>query len=265
MSWMGPPENVVGGMYRSGAASFGGRSYRFAPAAAEVENVPVAQWSTKSVCAAWNDVLRESVVDCRLETYGAGQLKGTIAHHLEVPLDECLLVVGGWAYLPSAAEGTLKPHVAWQPSGAAVRQRDLKALLTGAQQTRRAREGLRESELMTTTEIYNPLDRDRLRQVRMLSFHEAAGGTGYTGLANAALRHLELTDIMQLGRGVLIGRMPSAAAQVEVDGKPAQPASRETWVRLVFPVQQRERAVEKTIPNLGEQLRALPPSSGKSP
>jgi hypothetical protein len=122
-----------------------------------------------------------------------------------------------------------------------------------------------ETELMTTTEIYNPLGRDRLVQVRMLSFHEAAGGTGYTGLSDAALRNLELTDVMQLGRGVLIGRIPAAAAHVVVDDQPALPVERETWVRLVFPVRQRESAVEKTLPNLGDQLRSNPPSSEKSP
>ncbi|MGE5193543.1 MAG: hypothetical protein ACM3U2_13700 [Deltaproteobacteria bacterium] len=263
MSWVAPPENAVGGMYRSGAASFGGRGYRFAPAAAHVENIPVAKWSARTLSTAWSDVLPEPVVDCRLETFGAGQLKGTIAHNLNVPLEDCLLVVGGWAYLPTTTNATLKPHAAWRPSGESVRQRDLKALLTGEQQMRRTREGSRETELTTTTEIYNPLARDRAYQVRMLSFHEAAGGTDYTGLADAALRSLELTDIMQLGRGVLIGRIPSAAARVAVDGKPAQPAERDTWVRLVFPVKQRDAAVEKTIPNLNEQLRPSSPPAGK--
>jgi hypothetical protein len=259
LSWIAPPENAVGGLYRSGAASFGGRGYRFASGAATIENLPVAQWSTKSVWAAWSDALPEPLVDSQLETSGAGQLKGTIAHNLALPLEECLLVVGGWAYLPTAADGKLPPRVAWRPTGQTVRQRDLKALLTGEQQTRRSREGTSETQLLTTTEIYDPLGRDRGQQVRMLSFHEAVGGTGYTGLGDAALRSLELTEIMKLGRGVLIGRLPSAAAQVVVDDQPAQPVEQETWVRLVFPVRQRDAAIEKVAPNLGEQLRANQP------
>jgi hypothetical protein len=99
----------------------------------------------------------------------------------------------------------------------------------------------------------------------MLSFHEAVGGTGYTGLADAALRNLELTEIMLLGRGVLIGRLPAAAAQVVVDGKPTQPVEQETWVRLVFPVRQRDAAVEKIAPNLGEKLRQHQPPPEKLP
>jgi hypothetical protein len=263
LSWAAPPENVVGGLYRSGGASLGGRGYRYAPGAATVENLPVAQWSTKSVWAAWSDALPEPVVDSQLETSGAGQLKGTITHNLAFPLEECLLVVGGWAYLPTGADGKLPPRVAWRPTGQTVRQRDLKALLTGEQQLRRSREGSQETRLLTTTELYDPLGRDRGRQVRMLSFHEAVGGTGYTGLADAALRNLELTEIVQLGRGVLIGRLPAAAAQVVVDGKPTQPVERETWVRLVFPVRQRDAAVEKIAPNLGEKLRQHQPPPEK--
>jgi hypothetical protein len=261
--WVAPPENAVGGLYRSGAASFSGRGYRFAPAAAQVENLPVAKWSTKSLSADWTDELTQAVVDCHLETAGPGQLKGSIAHHLAVPLEDCLLVVGSWAYIPTSADAALKPNVAWQPSGNAARQRDLRALITGEQQKRRNKEGPSGSEITTTTEIYDPLNRNRRQQVHMLSFYEIAGGTDYTGLEDAGLHDLELTDVMQLGRGVLIGRLASPAAQVLVDGEQARPSSQATWVRLVFPVVHPDRVIEKTIPRLGDQLSR--PPSGNSP
>jgi hypothetical protein len=190
-------------------------------------------------------------------------LKGSIAHHLGVPLEDCLLVVGSWAYIPANADARLPPNAAWHPSGSAARQRDLKALITGEQQTRRQKEGRFDSEITTTTEIYDPLNRNRRQQVRILSFHQIAGGTEYTGLADAALRDLELSEIMKLGRGVLIGRIAPTAAQVIVDGATSPPATRETWVRLVFPVLHPDRSVEKSIPRLGDQLPR--PSSGNSP
>jgi hypothetical protein len=263
MGWVAPPENAVGGLYRPGTSSFSGRGYRFAPAAAMVENLPVAQWSTKSLSADWAGELSQAVVESHLETAGPGQVKGTVAHRLSAPLEDCLLVVGSWAYIPTTPDATLKPHVAWQPSGNLARQRDLKALITGEQQMRRSKEGQSGSEITTTTEIYDPLNRNRRQQVRMLSFHEAAGGTEYTGLGDAGLHDLEMTEIMQLGRGVLIGRLASPASQVLMDGEPARPASRETWVRLVFPVMHPDRAVEKNIPRLGDQLPR--PPSGSSP
>jgi hypothetical protein len=228
-----------------------------------VAGLPVPQWSTKSLAADWDDA-QAPEIDCRLETFGAGQLKGTLAHHLNFPLEDCLLVVGGWAYMPTTDNATLAPHVEWRPSGTTVLQRDLKALLTGERRTRRGKDDDFSSHILSTTEVYNPMGRDRGQQVRMLSFYEAAGGREYTGLANAALRRLEMTDIMQLGRGVLIGRLPAASAQVAIDGTPAVPSVRATWVRIVIPVLQSERAPEKTIPKASERSDAALPKSGNS-
>jgi hypothetical protein len=226
-----------------------------------VAGLPVPQWSTKSLAADWDDG-QVPAIDCRLETFGAGQLKGTLAHHFDFPLEDCLLVVGGWAYMPTTENATLAPAVEWRPSGNTVRQRDLKALLTGERRTRRGNDNDFSLDILTTTEIFNPMGRDRGQQVRMLSFHEAAGGTEYTGLANAALRRLELTDIMQLGRGVLIGRLPAASAQVAIDGSPAPARDRATWVRIVLPVLQSERAPEKTLPKASERPGLPLPTSG---
>jgi hypothetical protein len=261
VTWLGPPENAVGGIYRSGAGTFGSRSYRMTESG--VAGLPVPQWSTKSLAAAWDDA-QVPAIDCRLETFGAGQLKGTLAHHFNFPLEDCLLVVGGWAYMPTTDNATLAPHVEWRPSGTTVLQRDLKALLTGERRTRRGKDDDFSSHILSTTEVYNPMGRDRSQQVRMLSFFEAAGGSEYTGLANAALRRLELTDIMQLGRGVLIGRLPAASAQVAVNGSAAVPSDRATWVRIVVPVLQSERAPEKTIPKASERLDVPLPKSGNS-
>ncbi|HLJ10776.1 MAG TPA: hypothetical protein VKU82_06285 [Planctomycetaceae bacterium] len=262
LSWIGAPENAVGGMYRSGAGSMTSRSYFFSPAAASVKNFPVAQWSTKSLCGAWHLDAIDEVVDSRLETFGAGQLKGSIVHHLDAPLEDCLLVVGGWAYIPTTADATLMPGAAWRPSGEAnVRQRDLKALLTGEKRTRRNKEDTYSTEILTTTEPYNALNRNRGQQLHMISFHEAAGGTGYTGLSHWALRGLELTELMRLGRGILIGRLRTGGSQVLVDGSPARPSSQSTWIRLVFPVSQSDRAPDKIIPKPDDRVR--PPSAGK--
>ena len=261
-TWLGPPENAVGGIYRSGAGSFASRSYRITESG--VAGLPVPQWSTRTLTTAWDDTLA-SAVDCRLETFGAGQLKGTIAHHFDFPLEDCLLAVGGWAYMPTTENATLAPHVEWRPSGNTVRQRDLRALLTGERRTRRNKNDDFSSDILATTEVYNPVGRDRSQIVRMLTFHEAAGGTEYTGLANAALRRLELTEIMQLGRGILIGRLPQASAHISIDGAEVHPSGTATWVRIVLPVVQSERAPEKTIPKASERPDHSVPSSGNPP
>ncbi len=111
---------------------------------------------------------------------------------------------------------------------------------------------------MTTTEPYNPLGRDLDQQVTMISFHEAAGGSEYTGLAHAALRGLELTDLMHLGRAILIGRIASSPARVVVDGAPVEPASRSTWVRLILPIVQAGALPDKVIPKASENRNVQP-------
>jgi hypothetical protein len=258
VAWLAAPENSVGGLYRSGAGGFGGPGYRFATDVASVENLPIVHWSTKSLSATWSGKLSKPVVESHLDNLGTGQLRGSVTWRFDEPLEDCMLVANGWAYLPTTPEATLKPGVEWQLRGdRGVRQRDLKALLTGEKQTRRKKEDetskLGSTEITTTIEPYQPLDRNRKQQVAILTFHEATGGSAYTGLTNAALRNLELTDLMQLGRAVLIGRIAASPARVVVDGKPAMPASQATWVRVVLPVTAKERVLEKNIPKASER------------
>ncbi|MBI3866184.1 MAG: hypothetical protein HY290_30255, partial [Planctomycetia bacterium] len=262
MAWLGVPENSVGGLYRTGAGGFGGRHYRFAPGAASLENLPVAHWSTKSVSATWIGELARPVVDSRLVSLGTGQLRGSLKLLLDEPLEDCVLVASGWAYTPGTDDATLKPGAEWQLRGGRG-VRELKALLTGERQMRRMKGNIASGgEITTTIEPYDPLGRNRSQQVAMVTFHEATGGTGYTGLANAALRELELTDLMQLGRAVLVGRRAAPAARVIVDGVPVTPTGHETWMRIVLPVVIRERAPEKMIPKASERTDLESPPGG---
>jgi hypothetical protein len=264
LSWMSVPENSVGGMYRLGGANFGGSGYHFGVESEKVDDLPVAHWSTKTVSACWRSELMQPVVDCRLESLGTGQLRGKISQHLGVPLEDCLIVASGWAYLPTTKGGTLQPGAEWLLGGGnTVRQRDLRALLTGEKQTRLEKKtgAISSAEITTTAEAYNPLDRDIDQQVRMMTFHEAAGGSEYTGLSHAALRGLELTDLMQLGRAILIGRVASSPARVIVDGAAVEPAGHSTWVRLVLPIVQSGIVPDKIIPKASETR--LPDASEK--
>ena len=264
LSWMGVPENSVGGMYRTGA-SFGGRGYRFGLHSSNVENIPVPHWSTKTLSAEWRSQSTQPVVDARLEDFGTGKLRGTLAHHFESPLEDCLVVASGWAYLPLTAGATLQPGAVWALDGGKnVLQRDLRALLTGERLTRfKKTEAVNSTEITTTTETYDPLGRDFDQQVRMITFHEAAGGSDYTGLSHTALRALEMTDLMQLGRAVLIGRLKSSPAKssparIVIDGGPVEPVDHETWVRLVLPVEHAATAPEKSIPKASDNRELKP-------
>ena len=270
IGWLAPPETSIGGMYRAGVGGLGGRHYRFSPDRTAIENLPIAQWSTKSLSADWTTSLEKPPVQFELDNLGTGQLRGTLTNLLDEPLEDCMLVANGWAYIPMTAKAALQPKAVWNLRGDAriVLQRDLKALLTGEKQTRRRRQetGVIDSvEITTVNEAYQPLSRDRSQQVSMLSFHEATGGSAYTGMSNAALRNLELTQLMNLGRAVLIGKINTSPARVVVDGKPVDPSEQAVWVRIILPVVSKERILEKVIPKAHERKVDQIPRSGDTP
>ncbi|MSR56330.1 MAG: hypothetical protein EXS05_01485 [Planctomycetaceae bacterium] len=252
LTWSGVPENSVSGVYRPGGAGGSRREYAFSTDATQVENLPILQWSTKSLCATWESDVDSPPVESRLETAGPGQIRGTLTHHLPETLEDCLLIVGGWAYAPTRANASIAPDVAWTPGGPQGRARDLKALLTGERRTRKEN-GKLQTEVLTTTAPYNPFNVNPVDLIQMISFHQVAGGSEYTGLANAALRDLELTHLMKLGRGILIGRIKSPQAQVAIDGQTPTPADAAAFVRLIVPVTNIERAPAATIPKAGER------------
>ncbi|MFM8218049.1 MAG: hypothetical protein ACKOJF_03910, partial [Planctomycetaceae bacterium] len=250
LTWVGSPENALGGVYREPGLNLGGRPYRVVDDGAEILNLPVGQWSTRSLVGRWEARVTAPVVISRLQSSGLNQVQGTLSHTLPGTLRECLLVVGNWAYAPKNDERSLAPGVPWQPAGAGSRQRELRALLTGERRERFKREGQLEGDIITSTAAYDPQQRDPMEILKMLTFHEAAGGIEYTGLFHAGLGDLELSPQTQVGQGVLIGRLDLPASSVELNGA-ARPASRQvTLVRLVIPIEQIERASPNQLPKL---------------
>jgi hypothetical protein len=83
---------------------------------------------------------------------------------------------------------------------------------------------------------YDPLDRDPVAVMRMLTFHREAGATLYTGLGNGALSNYDWTPFLDLDRAVLVGRIRRPAIRWTVDGKRVEPETHVTFVRLLLPV-----------------------------
>jgi len=256
LSWFGVPEKSIGGLYRTGGLSISGRSYQFAPEAASVENIPVLQWSTRSLRASWQQAGHELVVS---QLSGSeNRLTGTVLHNLPVPLQGLMLVYSGRVYFPNSDKFALAPGIEWEPAGSFNRQRELKALLTGTRAERVKSQRKLDSEIQFRTEPYDPLSHHLGDLVRMLSFHEAAGGSTYTGLNHTALDELELVSQMQMGQAVMIARLDLTAATVELDGTAVEPSHRETFVRFVLPVRQMEGGRIMSIPNPEKILNKTP-------
>jgi hypothetical protein len=244
VSWSGVPEDAVGGMYRIGGLNLARRHYRMDESVSQCESVPLLVGSSKSFEATWSHAAKQLVISS-LESSGVGRLDGTIAHALPMPLEDCLLAYGGRLYRLSGSESSssLAPYQEWSPSRR--RQlRDLKAFLTNTIAQREHQDKNRKDVFLKETP-YDPTLTDRDVLVRMLTFHQAAGGTGYTGLNHDLLRSLDLSEMMQLGRAVLMGRIKSPVAKVLVNGQAIEPSERATYVRFVVPVKQvREQETE---------------------
>ncbi len=260
LTFAGSPETGLGGLYRETGLSVSGRRYTLGPGANRFDNLPILQWSTRTARADWEGTLGQPLAVSRLQSSGFNKVQGSLVHTLPGPLHNVLLVVGGWAYFPGNDRGTVMPGVPWQPAGAQSQQRDLRALLTGERRTRVERKGQVEGDVVRSSRAYDPTSQDPHDLWRMISFHEAVGGDRYTGLSNSLLADLEMTGLVQSGRGVLIGELEQPLSEVVVNQQ-TTPASRQfTLVRLVIPVEQIDRAAPNQLPKFSDP----PPGSGST-
>jgi hypothetical protein len=262
LTFAGSPETGLGGLYRETGLSVSGRRYTLGPDANRFDNLPILQWSTRTARADWDGVVGKPLAISRLQSTGFNKVQGSLVHNLPGPLHNVLLVVGGWAYFPGNERGTVAPGVPWQPAGAQSQQRDLRALLTGERRTRvTSRKGQLEGEVVRSSRAYDPTSEDPHELWRMITFHETVGGERYTGLSNSLLADLELTALVQAGRGILIGELEQPLSQVVVNEHDL-PATRQlTLVRLVIPVEQVDRAAPNQLPKFNDPPPAVAPAS----
>jgi hypothetical protein len=76
------------------------------------------------------------------------------------------------------------------------------------------------------------------RIVEVMMFHERAGATNYTGLLNRYQNFLDMSNELEMGRAILVGRGP-AGAQVKINDQPVpgdDQSHHTTIYRFVLPV-----------------------------
>lgn len=245
LAWNGTTENVFGGMYRTTGISFDRLNYDIAPTTASLGDLPVRIRSTASLTGSSRHDAG-TLVDCRLAASPIGELSGTITHHLGTPIEDWILVYGSRIYLPTSdATRKIAAGTAWSLSQREITTADLRSTLTGVRLTNEEKSDSTGTREISEQTDYDPQSRDRQQLVRIISFHELAGGKGYTGLDNYALAKLELTGLMHLQRAVLIGRVQSPATRLlrQTDNSSdekieIEPQQRHTFLRIVLPVRQ---------------------------
>jgi len=234
IGWHGRPETTFGGMYRTGGVEISRPAYAASAGCRELEELPIAVWSTKNLEAEWS-APKPGLVESQLESRGLGHLGGTLRHHLPGPIEDWIVAFGHQVFRPRLnPPEPLLPEVPWVPQSAS--QRELGGYLTGATQTVvESRIGKLE-ELRTEHADYEPLNHNPLDVLRMLTFHSEAGGTLYTGLGNGALRQFDWSPLLDLNRAVLIGRIRRPFTHWKVDGAAVDPDQSFAFVRILLPV-----------------------------
>lgn len=245
LSWVGTPDTSFSGLYREQSTEIGQSRYEVQVHEGSIRDLPLTQWGTFPLCAEWDAPQTNNFIESQLTANQVGRLSGTIKLKLDDTLDDWFIAYANRVYRfqPKGLDGPIEPLPAGQvfridqPS---VTQRELQGFLT------RATAGAAQRQ-----ERYDPLDLDPGSILRMLSFHEEAGGTGYTQLTNQAFEGLDCSRQLRLGRAVLFGRLKTAAAAWQLGDAPVKVANRVTYVRMILPVE-RTGEVLRSIPKLYE-------------
>ncbi|GIX04546.1 MAG: hypothetical protein KatS3mg114_0415 [Planctomycetaceae bacterium] len=240
LGWFVAPENTVGGLYRTESMEWGSTPYTLFPAEASLQEMPWLKWSVRICQARWSTWMAAPMtVDVR--STGVGRLAGRLQHHLPGTLTDWILAFGSRVYRrqPNRGDETSLPWPAntWlELNDPQVFQRDLKGMLNGVIVWQDQAEGKVRPEVRARQTRYDPLERDWIRLMQILTFHRAAGDTEYTTLTNQLIAELDLSRQLEMGRAVLLGRL--AAAPPAVYATIPKPAiqRQEVFVRLVFPV-----------------------------
>ena len=250
LGWFGMPEENYGGMYRSAGVELGNPGYQLSKSGNGVDNLPIPVWSNRSLRAeTFRHVKRQFVVSDLKRSRTGGQLSSDsqFTHNLPVPIEDWLIVYGSRAYFPrdrNSENSPIRPREIWKPATQTCTSQDLASYLNGTsyRQVEEKTSTMTHSRVQTTLTDYDPQDRNLAGVLTMISFHKRSGGWGYTGLKNAALRQMELSQHLLLNRAVLIGRVRLPGSKLEVDGKPVEAERHDSLVRILMPVQATERS-----------------------
>ncbi|WP_145110005.1 DUF4350 domain-containing protein [Gimesia panareensis] len=268
LCWNGLPENTFAGMYRSAEGTITGPAYQFTPDSSEIENLPVLKWGTKSLLGDWSqqqpDLLASDLTGTSL-----GQLSGKLTHHFSGPLKEWVLAYGNRIYLPlvnpEQLEASYIPaNQSWDINGPGIESRNIKGYLTRSVSRRIAARGANAGNVVTEQTDYNAFSKNAYEILKMLTFHETAGGFGYTGLSNIAAEQLDLTEQLRLGRAVLFARLGTPLSQVQLDDESLSQDQQDTYLRVVIPVK-RSNEIQYELPSLEEDDKKEKEKAEESP
>ncbi|HTU24842.1 MAG TPA: hypothetical protein VMF30_05565, partial [Pirellulales bacterium] len=198
LCWMGVPGSGLSGLGQAAGAAMFTHAYDFSPGLDALVNLPLAQWSTRSLEARWWGEAEAPVI-AELADPGSHLLTGTLRLPESWPLIDTVLVYDRWAYeLPDAAAGqTFDVDRQLEPQTVETFFRHIKNF---DEKSGRA--------------PYDRASTDLARILETMMFHTAIGGELYTNLVNRWQGYVDLSNQLRLGRAVLLGRAAQPAVRL---------------------------------------------------
>jgi hypothetical protein len=256
LHWIAAPESNFGGMYRAAGLNLGGASYSFSADRAAIENLPIPAASDRIIGSSATFTVSSDLFDLNLKQAGTGHLSrdSTLTHHLPGPIEDWVLVYGNRVYFHDylgddvLGSTAIEPGVVWSSTGKTTGGREVRSFLTGSRYQRTDRSGASKAgdEFEHTQLDWNRRETDLQAILRMVTLHQLAGGRAYTGLMNDAFSALEISDSLPLDRAVLIGRLKTPGASLQIDGQPLQPDRHESFIRVLLKVD--EAPIDLSLP-----------------
>ncbi|SFJ08558.1 hypothetical protein SAMN05421753_11597 [Planctomicrobium piriforme] len=252
LGWADRPSEGFRGMYRSGGIDDSQPQYEFLEDQTGVRNLPLDQWSTGSVASEWTTSPTTPLpVTAELNESGINRVIGTVRHQLPGDLTDWFLAYGNFAYFdrsgPGGQPAPLPPGETWDIAQAGSNL--LRGRLLGMIEQIALQKDRLEGEADLRRSAYDPLSANPLLIGVTASFYEVLGGESYTGLQNQSLGRLDLSELLDLDRAVLFGRLKASPTQVKV-GESELPIEDQTvLVRIILPVQPAERSSDAPPPS----------------
>jgi hypothetical protein len=239
-----PPERLVGWLGGTGygldgmqgrRASTGlfDRGYMFTPRLDAIVELPVQEWSTKTLIGRWSAELIEPI-DAKLEELDDDLLAGQITNRTGVELKDCLLMHGQWAYeLPDLADGAVATI------DETMQATTVKTALANIESGYEV--GGQPVDVASARLDSHSTDVNRLTTAIM--FHEALGGTGYSGTPSRYQAFLDMSRLLRGDQAVLFARVEKPIGSQWTNGETSLASDQDRrWVyyRFVIPLAEGE-------------------------
>jgi hypothetical protein len=234
--WSGHPGQSIGGFDSALRVDFGYPTYRAIQLAADggtisvaarLEGVGITTAGSKALAVEWSEPSKASTE----ANFGLGGgfdlLEGHWTNPMSQPLLDGLLLYRKWMYrLPAV----LRPNME-----IAIGEKDVPKDLTRYLQRRRIEKDL------DIGEAWNPDRRDDpFRLIEMMMFYRTAGGIDFTGLFHRYHEEIDLSDLLQSNRVIIVGRLekPLVDWSIKHNGQSVDAIDdrRAAFVRFILPV-----------------------------